>query len=1118
MSFLCIFVHLRGRQTRAVLPACIMNSTLKIYKASAGSGKTFTLTVEYIYLMIRPGAEEEYMHTLAVTFTNKATAEMKDRILQHLYGISHALGGSEPYMRQLMEKLRHDGHSMTEEQVRRRSGKALTQILHDYSRFRVETIDSFFQSILRSLARELGQSSNLQVELNDQELLDMAVDRMIDSLDLDGTLRDIVVQYVADELDENGKWNIQSSVKAFAQCIFQEDFMQRSKADRDVISDYRQVRAFRTGMKHIMEQAETQTRELAASMLEYMQSVCTPEHVGKRQPAPVTYLQNIIDGKDAGNRTVAKGVKFQAFLADGSTLLLTKYRNDEAVGAQYRQLADKFVDFLSREDTLRRRYNTARLARHFTNQLQLLSRIDEMVRDINNERETFPLSRTPTLLSGLIDGQDNPFVFEKIGTVLRNVMIDEFQDTSRLQWNNFKVLLFENQSLGGTDLIVGDIKQSIYRWRGGEWSLLSNLADSMQAWKPTTETLDTNYRSEQRIVRFNNDFFTRAAMVLDDAYGGARFAIGGEAGIYSDVRQETPPWKNANPQGFYSVSLRIRGTKANGQPKLSPEEEKQWILDDMLSRICTLHEAGLPLTQMAILLRKNKQAAVILDYFQEHAPSDIRIASDEAYLLGNSTIPVIIISAMRTLIEDYESRPVAYHLLLMNLLHRVEGREVPMDEIMRGNAVEMLPAFLKDERERLRQLPLYELVEELYRRLHLNLLKEQDAYHYAFLDAVQLYLRDNPNDIYSFLEAWETTLCRQSIPSGKQDGIRILTIHKSKGLEFHTVFMPFCDWDMEADKGDTLWCEAEDGHDEFNALGKMPVNRTAAMAQSYYSGRYEEEHLQSRVDELNSLYVAFTRASCNLYVWGLCKDKSIQECHTVGNLLCTCLNPQMDFNDGVWHQEEGTAVTSVKQAKASDNRMLPDYAPKHVDMVSYKARLNFRQSNEAREMLDTAESSRAQGTLFHNVMAEIHDTGQTDHVLKRALMQGRLTRQQHDELKADLQQINDNSLIYSWFAPENKVFAECDILDPYAGKQGKRNQRPDRIVMRDGLITVIDYKFGDEHGGYKGQVRNYMRLLRSMYPDCEVKGYLWYVKSGTTEDVESAATEGMDSKATEGVK
>lgn len=1078
-----------------------MESTLKIYKASAGSGKTFTLTVEYIYLMIRPQAEEEYMHTLAVTFTNKATAEMKDRILQHLYGISHSLPDSRSYLEKLMEKLRRDGSDMTEEQVRARSGEALTQILHDYSRFRVETIDSFFQSILRNLARELGQSSNLQVELNDQELLEMAVDRMIDSLDVDPSLRRIVLQYVADELDEHGKWDIRSTIKTFARCIFQEDFMQRSKADRDVLSDYGKVRRFREDMKRIMDGAEADITDLARQMLEYTQDVCVAEYVGKRTPPPVTYLKNILDG--AGNGRVVEGRRYRDFLRDGSSILLKGFQDDGRVCQPFRTLSEKFSEFLDCEDALRRRYNTAMLARRFTNQLQLLSRIDEMVCDINGERETFPLSRTPTLLSGLIDKQDNPFVFEKIGTVLRNVMIDEFQDTSRLQWDNFKVLLFENQSLGGHDLIVGDIKQSIYRWRGGDWSLLGNLARHMKTWSPVTETLDTNFRSERHIVEFNNAFFAKAARLLDSVDGHARFPIGGDEGIYSDVKQHTPSWKGTTPKGYCSVSLRIKGTNDNGQPKLTPDEELEWRLEDMLQQVCMLYRQGLPLSEMAILLRWNRESAPILDYFRKHAPEGIHIASDEAYLLGNSTVVLMLISAMRTLTVAYSCNPVPYHLLLMNYVRSIEHREMSMDEVMRCNAPDMLPQFLTEERDRLRLLPLYELVEELYRRLCLERLKGQDAYHYAFLDTVQQYLKDNPNDIHSFLEAWDATLCMQSIPSGRRDGIRILTIHKSKGLEFHTVFMPFCDWKLEEDKHDTLWCKAENGHEEFNVLGAMPVERTPAMGQSYYSERYNEEHLQSRVDELNSIYVAFTRASCNMYIWGVCSSDALKDEKTdkVSNLMCACLNPQRNFTDGVWHEENGTPVVTGKQDRESDNRMSPNYTPKPVHMVSYKARLNFQQSNEAREMLDTAASTRAQGTLFHNVMSEIRDVGQIERVMKRSRMQGRLTRAQHDELAGYLQHIRENPLLLSWFDPRNRVFAECDILDPEAEKRNRRDQRPDRIVMMEGEIVVVDYKFGDEHGAYKGQVRNYMRLLKSMYPNHEVKGYLWYVKRGTTEEV-----------------
>ena len=1075
-----------------------MTSTLKIYKASAGSGKTFTLTVEYIYLMVHPASEQEYLHTLAVTFTNKATAEMKDRILQHLYGIWKSLPSSKDYVEKILQKFCNDGIQMSEVLLRQRSGEALMMILHDYSRFRVETIDSFFQSVLRTLARELGQSSKLQVELNDSELLELAVDRMIDSLDQDNALKKMVMQYVIDEIEENAKWNIQAAIKDFATCIFKEDFMQRPVDDIKKISQPAVVRKFRTDMKTIMDNAEAQLKQETEQLLNTVQNICTTELTGSKNPL-ATFLQNILDGNKAN-----MGKTLEKFLNDETALLLSKQKKNAEACRLMADLQTRFIDLLKNKDTYTQEYNTAKLARTYTNQLQLLSRIDEIVKDINNERETFPLSRTPTLLSRLIDGQDNPFIFEKIGTVLKNIMIDEFQDTSRLQWDNFRVLLFENQSLGGTDLIVGDIKQSIYRWRGGEWSLLGNLADTMHTWNPKTETLDINYRSQYNIIEFNKNFFPKAAELIDSIASNARFKVGGEQGIYSDVKQDAPPQKKNDKQGFCSVTLRINGTNNNGFPKLTSQEMNEAIYEDMLEKIIDLHEKGLPLNKIAILLRTNGKSTPILEYFEEHAPKNIRIASDEAYLLGNSSLVTIIISAMRTLLHTYNDKPVAYHLFLMHYLTRVKKMTINMDNVMRMNALESMPSFLQDEHARLKQMPLYELVEELYQRLDLEVLTEQEAYHYAFLDAVQLYLRDNPNDLNSFIEQWDAKLCKQSIPSGKQDGIRILTIHKSKGLEFHTVMLPHCDWDLEKDMGETLWCDAEDGHDEFNVLGKMPVSKNAKMKDSYYKGRYHEEHLQSRVDELNALYVAFTRASCNMYIWATSNGKSVVETPNVGNLLMNTLGTEeKDFTDGVWLYEYGKPIANAKKEKSSDNRMLPDFVSKPTKMVSYKARLNFRQSNEAKELFADEDNARAQGVLYHNILSEIRDATQIEHVLKRNRMQGRITQEQYEELSTYMRQISDNSLKASWFAPDNHVFSECEILDPQSKRRDKRNQRPDRIVMNGNLITVIDYKFGEKHSPYKGQVANYMRLLKQIYPQHTVKGYLWYIKNGTTEPVNS---------------
>jgi ATP-dependent exoDNAse (exonuclease V) beta subunit len=1074
-----------------------MSSTLKIYKASAGSGKTFTLTVEYIYLMVHPNAEQEYLHTLAVTFTNKATAEMKDRILQHLYGIWKSLPSSQDYVTKILEKFKDENVDMSEMLLRQRSGDALTMILHDYSRFRVETIDSFFQSVLRTLARELGQSSKLQVDLNDGELLELAVDRMIDSLDQDDTLKKVVMQYVSDEIEENAKWNIQAAIKDFATCIFKEDFMQRPVDEIKKISQPAIVRKFRADMKAIMDDADTKLKQETQQLLNMAQSICTTNLTGSKNPL-ATFLLNILNDNKA-----SMGKTLEKFLTDETALLLAKQKNNADACQLMAGLQTRFITLLKNRETYMQEYNTAKLARAYTNQLQLLSRIDEIVKDISNERETFPLSRTPTLLSRLIDGQDNPFIFEKIGTVLKNIMIDEFQDTSRLQWDNFRVLLFENQSLGGTDLIVGDIKQSIYRWRGGEWSLLGNLANTMHTWNPKTETLETNYRSQYNIIDFNNKIFPAAANLVDSIDPNARFKVGGNDGIYSDVKQNAPPKKVEDKQGYCSVRLMINGTNSNGFPKLTSEEMNEAIYEDMLEKIIDLHEKGLPLNKIAILLRTNSKSTPILEYFEEHAPKNIRIASDEAYLLGNSSLVTIIISAMRTLLHTYKEKPVTYHLFLMHYLTRVKKMPISMDNIMRMNAMEAMPSFLQEEHTRLKQMPLYELVEELYQRLGLEVLSEQEAYHYAFLDAVQLYLRDNPNDLNSFLEQWDAKLCKQSIPSGKQDGIRILTIHKSKGLEFHTVMLPHCNWDLEKDMEETLWCYAEDEHDEYNVLGKMPISKNAKMKDSFYKRRYNEEHLQSRVDELNALYVALTRASCNMYIWAIANGKSVAETPNVGNLLMDTFGiKQADFTNGIWQYEYGEPVSSAKKENSSDNRMQPDFVSKPTKMVSYKARLNFRQSNEARELFAGEDNARALGVLYHIILSEIRDATQTEHVLKRNRMQGRITQEQYEELSDYMSEMSKNSLIASWFAPDNHVFSECEILDPRSKRRDKRNQRPDRIVMNGNLITVIDYKFGEEHSPYKGQVANYMRLLKKLYPKHTVKGYLWYLKNATIEPVE----------------
>lgn len=1078
MSYLCQYHNME-------------KSSLTIYRASAGSGKTFTLTVEYIYLMIHPDSEDEYQHTLAVTFTNKATAEMKDRIIQQLYGIWKALPSSESYVGALQQKLAENEVEMNVQAIRTRCGDALRKILHDYTRFRIETIDSFFQSVLRTLARELGQTPNLQVNLNDNELVAQAVDRIIENLHEDPRLQKVVMEYINSCIDDSGKWDIRKNIKEFAKCIFEEEFCNKSDQQREMLSNAETVGEFQRQMRSIKNNAARQLKESAQKILDAYNSSNIAEML--RWKTPFTYLQKIIDGE-----TPEKSSSLEKFIQDPAYILLKKHASKADVVEQLTTLAEMFGKYYELDRSVTESLNTAALAEKFTFPLQLLERIDQEVRSINEENSSFSLSKTPTLLSRLIQDNDSPFVFEKIGTVLRNIMIDEFQDTSQLQWNNFRVLLFENQAQGGSDLVVGDIKQSIYRWRGGYWALLKNLAETMRIWDPKEKILETNFRSEVEIIDFNNRLYPEATRQLDALNPEARFRI---SDIYEDVQQQWP--KNKERHGYVRTALIMTGT---GYPKENKDIANDWMLEEMLKRIIYLHDQGLPLENMAILVRKNKYIPVILEYFKEHAPEEISITSDEAFLLENSPLISFLITTMRMLVTDITQNPIPAREFIYTYYRDIENCNIATDQLLRGDITELLPEFLVDNRQSLIEKPIYELFETLYSHLRLERMEGQEAYLFAFIDILQNHLKSNTCDIHSFLKLWDENYHRTAIPAGRVEGVRILSIHKSKGLEFHTVFMPFCNWSIEADRNDQiLWCQAHDGHDEFNVLGDLPISRNKKMAESYYREDYIEEHLQNRVDELNALYVGTTRAGKNLYIWGSARD-SFSQSSTIGDLLKVSLGVQKgDVSaDGYYTEEWGSPVTRAKEEENSDNRMKPDYQGIDINVRSYEARLNFRQSNDSLNYLAERKAVSNQprtektklGTLYHDIFSRIRDIDDADRVLDDCKSQGIIDTEQYLALRDFIEEIRKNPVVSSWFAKGNIVFNECSILNPKGTNHEDKNLRPDRVIMQGDTITVIDYKFGNAHNEYLQQVRGYMNIIHEMYPEREIQGFIWYVTRG----------------------
>ncbi len=1083
-----------------------MSSRLTVYKASAGSGKTFTLAVQYIKLLIEtPASASAYRHILAVTFTNKATGEMKDRILGQLYGLWKGIPSSDGYLQALKRAIADEGGTPPpDDEIRERAGKALLSILHDYNRFRVETIDSFFQSVLKNLAHELNLTANLQVDLADKEMLAHAVDRIMDRLHLDPRTLAWIMDYVDERIAGDERWDVTREVKAFATHIFRPAYLQHADALRAALDDDKRINAYRHALRDLRDEALDTLLSAVAHFREELEAhgiACTDFSRGATLN---TYLRELEEKHFAAEWKQT----LQNYVDDADKMLVAAKRKDP----DWVQAAQHFQGLLQELRTfqlsLSAPYHTASLALKHLNPLRLLHLIDEEVTALTTETNRFLLARTPILLNDLIDESDAPFIFERMGTEFRHVMIDEFQDTSTLQWRNFKSLLLENLATGGCNLLVGDVKQSIYRWRNGDWTILNNIAREMRAQHPDIRHLDTNYRSARRIIEFNNRLFTVAAARLDALRPEAPMKL---AEAYADVCQQCPPGRPE--EGLVRVKF-YKSTRG---------EDNDWeqeMLTDLADQVEALHTAGLPYKEMAILLRQRSHAAPIIDYFATRLPH-AKLVSDEAFLLSASTGIQMLVAAMRLLLDADDRVSAAY--LALHYVRDVRHRPDTVADVLTGEPRQHLPEAFTGAVERLRLLPLYELQEELYRLFSLHELEGQDGYFFTYFDKVTEFLADNPSDLRTFLTYWDEQLCRQSIPGGEVDGIRIFTIHKSKGLQFHTVLAPYCHWAIEKDRAlgggeQLLWCEPHEA--PYDELPLLPIAPGKAMKESAFSAEYEEEHLQQRVDSLNMLYVALTRAEKNLLVW--CRTKeALHESSTVGDLLYEALPtdiPGADFDEEMpatytYGEPVGTAPTKTEEA---DNRMELHYVPQPVRMTSHAADIEFRQSTRSEQFIrqsgDEAEGDEGgtsttqeayiqQGKLLHYIFSALRTEADLPALLRQVEDEGILgSHVRREQVERWVRTGLQRPEVADWFSGRYELFNECSILVPDE-KGSYHTRRPDRVMVSEDEIVVTDFKFGRPRPEYHEQVREYMELLRRMQPTKRIRGFLWYVYINKVEEI-----------------
>ena len=1079
-----------------------MEQALTVYKASAGSGKTFTLASEYITLVVKN--PQDYRSILAVTFTNKATQEMKTRILSQLYGIAHSLPDSEAYYEQVRMKT-----GFSEQTIRENAAKALSLLTHHYNEFRVQTIDAFFQSVLRNLARELNLTANLRVDLNDEQVEAQAVDELINSLEEGEEVLNWIRDYIDKNIEDDKGWNVISQIKDFGKNIF-KDFYKDHKTELDNrFSDESFFNDFITDLRERRTRILNRLNEHAKQMYKKIRdaNLDNPNlfnrgangllsHIIKltkgtpSNDATPQYIQSCIDSADKwpASKCPAKERAAIIELASASLCSDLKILNDYRI-----------KDW--------REYQSCNLTLKHLSQLRLLHAISEAVDEINKDTNRFMLSNTQSLLCTLMKDSDTPFVFEKMGAYLKHIMIDEFQDTSTIQWNNFRKLLDNCMAqVDSHNLIVGDVKQSIYRWRQGDWKLLNNIEHEFTKEQIKIEPLDTNYRSEENIIRFNNAFFKQAVLqtvkeLESEGIQGATELV--EA--YKEIEQK--PRKD-NGKGCVRIKLFRYDSK-------NASDYKQKILNELIENIRQLLDQGYKQKDIAILARSKTVIPDIVDSFQ-NIDTNVSLVSDEAFRLDASLAVNVIIEALRLLTHPHDKLTESKLVKLYQQQVIKTGKDIN-DLFVGENSTELksfLPSGYIDKFESLSRLSLIDLVDEIYSLFSLDSLEGQSAYVCTFYDTLNEYLCDHPADIDDFIEEWEDTLSNNTIQSDEVDGIRLITIHKSKGLEYDNVLIPFCDWELEKTNGITIWCSGDDKEKPYGELPLIPVDYSSKMLGTVFEDDYKEEHLQNTVDNMNLLYVAFTRAGKNLFITGKkYKERTSgksERSHIIQYIIEELAKelPGAIIDDagenGPISFELGTlsiCEERVEKGKATENPF--ELSPKthKLKIETFPHPVSFRQSNKSHDFIkgediDPSDAKRyiKVGNVLHQLFSTILTEADIEPRLKELEQAGIIyndditSRELQDKISCAL----SNEKVKNWFSPRWKLFNECTILDYDKETGDVYEHRPDRVMTDGKEMIVVDFKFGKPRDEYHEQVQRYMRLLMRMGYK-QVSGYIWYV-------------------------
>lgn len=1136
--------------------------SLLVYKASAGSGKTFTLAQRFLLLVIENPSD--YKRILAITFTRKATAEMKDRIMRELAALAN--GAKSDQLAPIMSLLADRGSWIkSESQVRAQAKAAMRLMLADYSRFAISTIDSFCQQIVRSFTLETGLSYGYNIELDQGKVLAEVADSLLMEAGKDPETTRLMIDYAIKQVESNRSWDFRKMMASLTDKFVSEGFEPLRDYLLNEPDAQKKIKQVVDWAVQTQREIDKQLKSEASELIDYIrQGGYDISNLSNGSSGAVAFALNITKGNfnEPGSRALSGAENHEAWFKKGDLAKVDTTFLDTLVFKQ-KTLLELF-------ELVKPRYYTAKVITENGFTLTLMTQLLDKLQAYKREQNIQLMYDVNQLLKVIIDNNDAPFIFEKIGNQYSHIFLDEFQDTSSAQWHNLRPLLVNGLSQGNDSLIVGDVKQSIYRFRGGDWRLLGSELGQSMGDDITAMTLDHNFRSTRHVIDFNNAIFQQAPAVLDQINKTKLDGVNLTeehleeltrfsslmSSAYQGATQQFPKHKAGKPEkenGYVEVVIYDGKAKNTVPSDLEGEEAvdqsaKELVLDQQLPEtIIDLQQRGFKASDIAIIVRKNREGTEVAKALQaakarltpvQQGQIVFDVISSDSLFLASSAVVQCLMASLDWIMDPEEALHNTtlfgvWRGLLEKAIHPdidVYRMEVDMINVPKEGWLNWanlhLPAALVNLQPVLQSMPVYDILERLinlYDFNRLDSLKGELPYIQGLLDVVVGFSQNNTNDIRTFKKWWAEKGDKLTLKiAGQQNAITIITLHKSKGLEYPVVLMPFTSWELYPTSSftqPTLLAQSAPVPGA-EGLPGLPLKYTKDLAQSDFGYDYAVESLQSGFDSLNFLYVALTRAEKVLKCWlpypeatskgtpkqsiasvlvgamqasGHISDVLLPIVYTSGSLDELVLERHNKADDvSTINLEEfrcGNNVTRlVVNADTAD--YLNDFAGIVPDSV---------ESDQDAESNQLSEHKRRIGLAVHYVLSRIKDVDQLKPEAFNTSYLSLLSEAERKQLFDQLNKVFDLPAMRQWYAKGIDAMAEASFMQPDGTVK-----RPDRVVkLPSGETAVIDFKSGKPLGQHELQVRDYMLQLSEMgYPN--VTGYLVYLQSLDIKEVHAA--------------